>query len=47
MGIDKMAKDKMDFFFEQGKRYLDAVSVPEERKCELRAYAERMMKRNY
>ena len=47
MGIDKMAKDKMDFFFEQGKRYLDAVSVPEERKCELRAYAERMMKRKY
>ena len=47
MGIDKMAKDKMDFFFEQGKRYLDAVSVPEKRKCELRTYAERMMKRNY
>ena len=47
MGIDKMAKDKMNFFFEQGKRYLDAVSVPEKRKCELRAYAERMMKRKY
>lgn len=47
IGIDKMAKDKMDFFFEQSKRYLDAVSISEERKLELRAYAERMMKRKY
>ena len=47
IGIDKMAKDKMDFFFEQSKRYLDAVSISEERKQELRAYAERMMKRKY
>ena len=47
IGIDKMAKDKMDFFFEQSKRYLDAVSISEECKLELRAYAERMMKRKY
>lgn len=47
IGIDKMAKDKMDFFFEQSKRYLDAVNISEERKQELRAYAERMMKRKY
>ena len=47
IGIDKMAKDKMDFFFEQSKRYLDAVSISEERKLELRVYAERMMKRKY
>ena len=47
MSIDKMAKNKMDFFYEQSQRYLDRVSVQEERKCELRAYAERMMKRKY
>ena len=47
MSIDKMAKNKMDFFFEQSQRYLDRVSVQEECKCELRAYAERMMKRKY
>lgn len=47
MSIDKMAKNKMDFFYEQSQRYLDRVSVQEEYKCELRAYAERMMKRKY
>ena len=44
MSIDKMAKNKMDFFYEQSQRYLDRVSVQEECKRELRAYAERMMK---
>ena len=47
MSIDKMAKNKMDFFYEQSQRYLDRVSVQEECKRELRAYAERMMKRKY
>ena len=47
MSIDKMAKNKMDFFYEQSQSYLDRVSVQEEYKCELRAYAERMMKRKY
>ena len=47
MSIDKRAKNKMDFFYEQSQRYLDRVSVQEEYKCELRAYAERMMKRKY
>ncbi len=47
MNIDEMAKNKMDFFFEQSKRYLNQVSVPEEHKCELHAYAERMMERKY
>ena len=47
MSIDKMAKNKMDFFYEQSQRYLDRVSVQGEYKCELRAYAERMMKRKY
>ena len=47
MSIDKMAKNKMDFFYEQSQRYLDRVSVQEECKRELRAYAARMMKRKY
>ena len=47
MSIDKMAKNKMDFFYEQSQRYLDRGSVQEECKRELRAYAERMMKRKY
>ena len=47
MNIDKMAKNKMDFFYEQSQRFLDRVSVQEECKRELRAYAERMMKRKY
>lgn len=45
MGIDKLAKEKMDEFYEQSKKYLDAVSIPEEKKTELRAYAEQMMER--
>ncbi len=47
IGIDKLAQEKIAYYFEKSKRYIDAVNVPEERKQELRAYAERMMKRKY
>ena len=47
IGIDKMAQDKIAYYFEQSKKYLDAVQVPEERKEELLKYAQRMMKRKY
>lgn len=47
IGIDRLAQDKIRFFFEESHKYLDAVSVSEERKAELRAYAEKMMKRVY
>lgn len=47
IGIDKMAQDKIAFYFEQSKKYLDAVQVPAERKEELLKYAQRMMKRKY
>jgi len=47
IGIDKMAQDKIAYYFEQSKRYLDAVSVSAERKEELRKYAQKMMKRQY
>lgn len=47
MGIDKMAQAKIAFYFEESKKYLAAVSVSEDRKAELKAYAQRMMKRQY
>ena len=47
IGIDKMAQDKIAYYFEQSKKYLDAVSVSAERKEELRKYAQKMMKRQY
>lgn len=47
IGIDKMAQDKIAYYFEQSKKYLDAVGVPEEKKVELQDYAQKMMKRQY
>lgn len=47
IGIDKMAQAKIAYYFEQSKKYLDAVQVPAERKEELQNYAQRMMKRKY
>lgn len=47
IGIDRLAQEKMLYYFDESKRYLDAVGVPAERKLELRAYAGRMMKRKY
>lgn len=45
IGIDKMAQDKIAYYFEQSKKYLAAVNVPEESKAELKAYAAQMMHR--
>lgn len=47
IGIDRMAQEKIAYYFEQSKKYLDAVSVASERKLELAKYAQRMMKRKY
>lgn len=47
IGIDKLAEEKIAYYFEQSKKYIRAVQVPEERKQELMAYAQRMMKRKY
>ena len=47
IGIDQLAQQKIAHYFEESQKYIAAVNVPEERKCELRAYAERMMKRKY
>ena len=47
MGIDRLAQQKIEYYYEQSRTYLDAVNVPEERKTELRRYAAEMMTRRY
>lgn len=47
IGIDKLAQEKIEYFFNQSRKYLDAVNAPAERKAELAAYAEQMMHREY
>lgn len=45
LGIDRMAKAKMEEYYAVAKEYLDKVNVPEERKAMLSEYAAKMMKR--
>lgn len=45
MGIDRLARDKMQACFERSKTYLAAVNLPAERKDLLARYAEEMMQR--
>lgn len=45
LGIDKMAKEKMDEYYKKAIQAIDKVSVDEERKHTLRSYAAKMMKR--
>lgn len=47
MGIDRLAQDKMAAYYEESKKYLAAVHVSTEKKRELTAYAQQMMKRTY
>lgn len=46
LGIDKMALDKIEYYFNESRKYIDAVSVPAERKQQLLAYTAKMMKRD-
>ena len=46
IGVDKMAEAKINYYFEQGMKYLDKVGVSEERKEELKHYIAKMMKRD-
>lgn len=46
LGIDKLALHKIEEYFGEGKKYLDAVTVDEARKAELRSYADKMLHRN-
>lgn len=45
VGVDKLAIEKIAYYFEESKKYLDAVQVSDERKAELRLYAQKMMYR--
>lgn len=47
MGIDRLAKEKINYYFERSRKYLDAVSVPEDRKAEIVDYVSGIMKRQY
>ena len=47
IGIDKLAQEKIAYYFAQSQKYLAAVSVDDARKAELRRYAERLMARKY
>ena len=45
IGIDRMAKEKIEYYFAQSTQFLARVNVPDERKQELIAYTHEMMKR--
>lgn len=45
IGIDTLAMEKIDYYFAESRKFLDAVTVADNRKAELRAYAEKMMHR--
>ena len=47
IGVDQMARDRIAYYFEQSRKYLDATQVAPERKEQLRLYAQKMMKRQY
>ena len=45
IGIDKLAIEKINYYFGQSRKYLDSVTVPTERKTELERYTDKMMHR--
>lgn len=45
MGIEQLAKDKIAYYFEESKKYLEAVKLPAERKQALLSYANQLMNR--
>jgi geranylgeranyl diphosphate synthase type II len=45
IGIRQLCEEKINYYFEEGKKYLERVSVAEERKQFLRSYTAEMMKR--
>jgi geranylgeranyl diphosphate synthase type II len=46
IGIRELCEKKINFYFEQGRKYLDKVNVSEERKQALRQYTNEMMHRD-
>ena len=47
IGIRQLCEAKINYYFEEGKKYLDKVSVSEECKQQLRAYTNEMMHREF
>ena len=47
IGIDRLAQEKIAFYFENSRKYFRAVSVDDARKQQLSDYAERLMARKY
>ncbi len=47
IGIDRLAKEKIKFYFNESKKYLDAVGVTPLRKTEMAKYTAGMMERRY
>ncbi len=47
IGIHQMAIDKIKFYFQESRKYFDMVQLPSEKKTELLAYTDEMMKREY
>ncbi len=45
IGIDRLAQERIEFYFSEASKYLAAVRLPDERKAQLKAYADEMMKR--
>lgn len=45
IGVDKLAKEKMDTYYEESKKYLDKINVSAQRKQQLIAYTAEMMTR--
>ncbi len=46
IGIRQLCEKKINFFFEESKKYLEKVGVPNERKEQLRRYTNEMMHRD-
>jgi len=47
IGIRSLCESRIAYYFEQGRRYLEQLSVDESRKAPLRQYIEKMMNRQF
>ena len=46
IGVNRLAEERIRYYFDESRKYLAAVQVPEECKQELKAYTDKMMRRN-
>ena len=47
IGIDQLAQERIAYYFEESRKHLDAICLPEERKQQLRRYTAEMMHRQF